>query len=149
MFVTGASDILPLPPVVGRNDANKNQASKQATESQPPVREESVMTYFSPVVRIDPETQQTIIIFREEDGEVTKQYPSEEELEAYRQERFDSASSGPAETRSVEGSTDDGGTTSEAPAAPTVNVGSVETPDAPKPEVTKPTTGESGSGFSA
>lgn len=91
MFVTGASDILPLPPVAGKNDANKNQASKQAVESQPPVHMDSALTYFSPVVRIDPETQQTIIIFREGDGEVKRQYPSEEELEAYREKRLSDA----------------------------------------------------------
>ncbi len=84
MFITGSSDILPLPPVVGKNDVSKIEASKQSFQSDPPVREDGGVRYFSPVVRIDPESQQAIIIFREADGEVTRQYPSEKELEAYR-----------------------------------------------------------------
>lgn len=84
MFVTGSSDILPLPPAVGKNDVNKNEASKQSFQSDPPVRVDAGVRYFSPVVRIDPESQQAIIIFREADGEVKRQYPSEKELEAYR-----------------------------------------------------------------
>lgn len=90
MFITGSSDVLPLPPVVGKNDVSKIEASKQSFQSDPPVREDGGVRYFSPVVRIDPESQQAIIIFREADGEVTRQYPSEKELEAYRDTRFTS-----------------------------------------------------------
>lgn len=42
-------------------------------------------SYFSPVLRIDSETQKIVILFRDENtGEVKRQYPSERQLEAYR-----------------------------------------------------------------
>jgi hypothetical protein len=41
--------------------------------------------YYSPVVRIDSETQRTVLQFRDgSDGKVLMQYPSEKQLEAYR-----------------------------------------------------------------
>lgn len=41
--------------------------------------------YYSPVVRLDPETQRTVILFRDaSSGKVQVQYPSERQLEAYR-----------------------------------------------------------------
>ena len=41
--------------------------------------------YYSPVVRIDSETQRTVLQFRDgSDGKVLVQYPSEKQLEAYR-----------------------------------------------------------------
>jgi hypothetical protein len=41
--------------------------------------------YYSPVVRIDSETQRTVLQFRDgSDGKVIVQYPSEKQLEAYR-----------------------------------------------------------------
>jgi hypothetical protein len=41
--------------------------------------------YFSPVVRLDAETQRTVILFRDvSTGKVQIQYPSERQLEAYR-----------------------------------------------------------------
>ena len=41
--------------------------------------------YYSPVVRIDSETQRTVLQFRDgSDGKVMVQYPSEKQLEAYR-----------------------------------------------------------------
>ncbi|HSK41735.1 MAG TPA: hypothetical protein VK943_18360 [Arenibaculum sp.] len=41
--------------------------------------------YYSPVVRLDPETQRTVILFRDAgSGKVQVQYPSERQLEAYR-----------------------------------------------------------------
>jgi hypothetical protein len=41
--------------------------------------------YYSPVVRLDSETQRTVLQFRDgSDGKVLVQYPSERQLEAYR-----------------------------------------------------------------
>ncbi|WP_158047170.1 hypothetical protein [Skermanella pratensis] len=41
--------------------------------------------YFSPVVRLDSETQRTVLQYRDgSDGKVLVQYPSEKQLEAYR-----------------------------------------------------------------
>jgi hypothetical protein len=41
--------------------------------------------YYSPVVRIDSETQRTVLQFRDgSDGKVIVQYPSEKQMEAYR-----------------------------------------------------------------
>ena len=41
--------------------------------------------YYSPVVRLDSETQRTVLQFRDgSDGKVLVQYPSEKQLEAYR-----------------------------------------------------------------
>src|SRR5689334_1281828 len=41
--------------------------------------------YYSPVVRIDSETQRTVLQYRDgSDGKVVVQYPSEKQLEAYR-----------------------------------------------------------------
>lgn len=41
--------------------------------------------YFSPVVRLDTETQRTVLQYRDgSDGKVLVQYPSEKQLEAYR-----------------------------------------------------------------
>lgn len=41
--------------------------------------------YYSPVVRLDAETQRTVIMFRDvSTGKVQTQYPSERQLEAYR-----------------------------------------------------------------
>jgi len=41
--------------------------------------------YYSPVVRIDSETQRSVLQFRDgSDGKVLVQYPSEKQLEAYR-----------------------------------------------------------------
>jgi hypothetical protein len=41
--------------------------------------------YYSPVVRIDSETQRTVLQYRDgSDGKVLVQYPSEKQLEAYR-----------------------------------------------------------------
>ena len=40
--------------------------------------------YFSPVVRLDPETQRVVLLYRDpETGDVLSQYPSEKQLKAY------------------------------------------------------------------
>lgn len=46
-----------------------------------------VLEYFSPVVHLDVETQRTVLMYRDaQTGKVVSQYPSEKQLEAYRQQ---------------------------------------------------------------
>ena len=63
--------------------AVNQQAQPEADPLAGSVNEPS--RYYSPVVRIDSETQRTVLQFRDgSDGKVLVQYPSEKQLEAYR-----------------------------------------------------------------
>jgi hypothetical protein len=57
----------------------------QATQSTSSAQDQTASNYyFSPVLKIDPQTQSVVIQYRNaETGAVTNQYPSEKELKAY------------------------------------------------------------------
>ena len=69
-----------------RGSSQQSVTQTAQPEADPPagsVNEPS--RYYSPVVRIDSETQRTVLQFRDgSDGKVLVQYPSEKQLEAYR-----------------------------------------------------------------
>ena len=69
-----------------RGSSQQSVTQTAQPEADPPagsVNEPS--RYYSPVVRIDCETQRTVLQFRDgSDGKVLVQYPSEKQLEAYR-----------------------------------------------------------------
>lgn len=58
--------------------------------------------YFSPVARLDPETEQVVLLYRDPDtGEVLSQYPSKKQLEEYRQAQMFADDSGGVSGRDV------------------------------------------------
>ena len=64
-------------------------SSQQKTENVKFVEAQSVVkteeTFFSPVVKIDAQTQAAILVFRDtKTGEVTQEYPNKEKFGAYK-----------------------------------------------------------------
>lgn len=90
MITSGLSGIQGLESFVrtdesaGKTLADAVMVDSQADVLQATVQASSGVRYFSPVVRLDAETQKVVLLYRDpETGDVVSQYPSEKQLRAY------------------------------------------------------------------
>ncbi len=101
-FSSGPSARIDRTPAAEESKTQQQQAAAPAQEAPAA----ATPAYISPVVRVDSSTQTAVLQFRDStSGDVTRQYPSEQQLRAYNQgqdsgaERAAAASSGaPADT---------------------------------------------------